>query len=352
MFALWLGVRRQRAAERDSEDRYAAQVATERDATERRITELYGRAVEQLGSDKAAVRLGGLYALERLGADHRHLRQTVVNVICAYLRMRYELPEAEGFSKSEWRAIQDNFDQEHHVRQAAQRILYDHVRASMHILNLDREPNPKYWDWLELDLSGATLIDFNLHNARLKTVNFDRAVFKGRSTELRGAWIANEATFEKAQFLAPVYLYGVQFRGYTTFGGARFADVAIFEGATFGLNARFDMATFEKDVSFAEITVTLVAGFEGAIFAGASLFRNATFEGPPKFYAAKFRDMPDFSDARISMLFPGEIYLPGGWALEAATTSVEGEEKRIIRFVRSKEVAEEIQSTESPERQP
>jgi hypothetical protein len=34
------------------------------DATERRITELYTKAVEQLGSDKAPVRLGGLYALE------------------------------------------------------------------------------------------------------------------------------------------------------------------------------------------------------------------------------------------------------------------------------------------------
>jgi hypothetical protein len=39
-----------------------ATVLTDRDATERRITELYTKAVEQLGSDKAPVRLGGLYA--------------------------------------------------------------------------------------------------------------------------------------------------------------------------------------------------------------------------------------------------------------------------------------------------
>jgi hypothetical protein len=38
---------------------------TDRDATERRITELYTKAVEQLGNDKTPVRLGGLYALER-----------------------------------------------------------------------------------------------------------------------------------------------------------------------------------------------------------------------------------------------------------------------------------------------
>jgi hypothetical protein len=59
------------------------------DATERRITELYTKAVEQLGSDKAPVRLGGLYALERLAQDNRTQRQTIVNVICAYLRMPF-----------------------------------------------------------------------------------------------------------------------------------------------------------------------------------------------------------------------------------------------------------------------
>jgi hypothetical protein len=43
-----------------------ATVLTDRDATERRITELYTKAVEQLGNDRAPVRLGGLYALERV----------------------------------------------------------------------------------------------------------------------------------------------------------------------------------------------------------------------------------------------------------------------------------------------
>ena len=62
---------------------------TDWDATERRITELYTKAVEQLGSDKAPVRLGGLYALERLAQDNPAHRQTIVNVICAYLRMPF-----------------------------------------------------------------------------------------------------------------------------------------------------------------------------------------------------------------------------------------------------------------------
>ena len=70
---------------------------SDHDATERRITDLYTKAVEQLGNDKAPVRLGGLYALERLAQNNSEQRQTIVNVICAYLRMPFppEVPARE-----------------------------------------------------------------------------------------------------------------------------------------------------------------------------------------------------------------------------------------------------------------
>ena len=78
---------------------------SDRDAPERLISELYTTAVEQLSSDKAPVRFGGLCALERLAQDNPSHRQTAVNVICAYLRMPFsptapatkpELEAAEG----------------------------------------------------------------------------------------------------------------------------------------------------------------------------------------------------------------------------------------------------------------
>jgi hypothetical protein len=45
---------------------YRRQRLDEVDTRERRITELYTKAVEQLGPYKAPVRLGALYSLERL----------------------------------------------------------------------------------------------------------------------------------------------------------------------------------------------------------------------------------------------------------------------------------------------
>jgi hypothetical protein len=66
-----------------------AAAATELDARERRITELYIKAVDQLGAGTAPVRLGGLHALERLAQDNPDHRQTAVDVICSYLRMPF-----------------------------------------------------------------------------------------------------------------------------------------------------------------------------------------------------------------------------------------------------------------------
>src|SRR5664280_1008352 len=46
----------------------------------------YTKAVEQLGSDKIEVRLGGIYALERLMRDSSTDQPTIVEVLAAYIR--------------------------------------------------------------------------------------------------------------------------------------------------------------------------------------------------------------------------------------------------------------------------
>lgn len=119
----------------------ATATATGHDATERRTTELFARAVDQLGSDKAAVRHGGLCAPHRLARDSAQYRQTAVNVLCAYLRVPYApQPAAGGLRVARARRpaspgprvtanrADDHRRQEREVRIAAQRILTDHLR--------------------------------------------------------------------------------------------------------------------------------------------------------------------------------------------------------------------------------
>jgi hypothetical protein len=50
------------------------------------ITDRYTKAVEQLGSDKLDVRLGGIYALERIAVDSKRDHPTVVEVFSAFVR--------------------------------------------------------------------------------------------------------------------------------------------------------------------------------------------------------------------------------------------------------------------------
>ena len=53
---------------------------------EAQATERYIRAVEQLGSDKLDVRIGGIYALERVARDSARDHPTVMEVLCAFIR--------------------------------------------------------------------------------------------------------------------------------------------------------------------------------------------------------------------------------------------------------------------------
>ncbi len=220
LFALYLTWRRQRATEAELDNRERAllhqlEVAgnANTDATERRVTELYSKAVEQLGSDKAPVRLGGLYALERLAQNNSEHRQTVVNVLCAYLRMPYRSPGAPP-SDDEDRHRHDEYRdqvQEREVRLAAQRILAHHLAPR----DADR-----FWDGIDLDLTGANLVDFDLRACRLGPARFTSATFTGL------------ARFDE-----------VTLTGSISFDGATFTDDARFDGVNFSSLISFERAT-------------------------------------------------------------------------------------------------------------
>ncbi|MEV0313675.1 pentapeptide repeat-containing protein [Nonomuraea fuscirosea] len=275
---LLLAVRRQRHQE-------LATAHTTHDAAERRTTELYARAVEQLGSDRAPVRLGALYALERLAEHTPALRQRVVDVICAYLRMpftppaeqdrREEIRDAQRAARTRARAAQRathagttrpaadrsrDPHEEHQVRLTAQRILEDHLRhqdSSVHRWWQRRttDPNPRHWAGIRLDLTGATLSGVRLNNCRIGE-----------------AW----------------------------FVGATFTDMASFGMTTFSGEAQFEGATFTDGAWFGGATFTNTAGFDKTTFTGPAWFDRTTFKGFTTFYRATFSDRAAFVEAAFS----------------------------------------------------
>ena len=315
---------------------------TDRDATERRITELYTKAVEQLGSDKAPVRLGGLYALERLAQDNPAHRQTIVNVICAYLRMPFSADGAgqqaggrrgPGQSpaprlKRSTDGIGDTWQQERQVRLTAQRILAEHLRDDRAEDKRSTDPpSPRFWPDIRLDLAGATLIDFNLENGVMADADFTGATFSG-DARFDGATFSGIAWFSGATFSGGAWFDGATFSGDARFLTATFSGDAWFIGATFSGGAGFHEATFSGDAGFDGATFSGDAEFRGATFNGGAWFDGATFSGNAQFDGATFSgsapfDGATFSGGEASLSFEGSRVLspdaehvwPTGWCL-------------------------------------
>ncbi|SMD19964.1 pentapeptide repeat-containing protein [Lentzea albidocapillata] len=96
--------------------------------------------------------------------------------------------------------------QEREVRLTAQRLLSRHLR-------LDDSPKHSvdtFWPDIDLDLTGATLIDLNLTGCLINTARFDGASFTGHVMFDKVSF-AGHAEFDKATFRIPPQADGARF---------------------------------------------------------------------------------------------------------------------------------------------
>ncbi|MFJ9782613.1 pentapeptide repeat-containing protein [Amycolatopsis sp. NPDC101161] len=348
--ALYLAWRRQDSTERTlahQQDVHAATMAlqervakaTEDDAAQRRLNELYFKAVEQFGSPLATVSHSGLYALERIAQGNPDQRQIVVNVICSYLRSPYTLPPATGGlrplgirrpllrSTTIRRPLVPRPDihtgearlQEREMRVTTQDILRHHLQPGEDPAN----PQASFWPDIDIDLTGATLVNFSLAECKIGAASFRGATFTGtarfgRATFTGDAWF-DGARFGDGRFGGGAGFAFATFTGLTRFDGASFADGVWFDGATFTGDAwfhearfvggawfnrakftdetRFERAAFTGNASFDDATFTSDTNFSGVTFAGPTKFANASFAGQVWFTEAVFTSDADFEGA-------------------------------------------------------
>ncbi len=302
--ALVLAARRQRSTELTLEHQREVALANERDAADRRLTELYTRAVDQLGAEKAPVRLGGLHALERLAQNNPDQRQTIVDVICAYLRMPYTPPDDQAPGEDapeDAHRRHEQRRQELQVRLTAQRILTAHLRP---------EVEAAFWDEIDLNLAEAHLRQFDLNDCHVREAQFQRATFTG------------EAGFVDTGFA-----------GGAVFSEAVFTETAHFSGAWFGGVVWFLNAKFIGD-----------ARFQRTRFASESLSWEAKFAKTVQFEDAQFAIDAELDRAQVASDSP-HVDLPTGWSTRAARPA-EGEEEGWLYVVRDAGSSE--QPTEAP----
>jgi len=341
----------------------------EQDAAERRITELYVAAVEQLGSDKAPVRLGGLYALERIGNDHSKMRQTIMDVWCAYLRMPY-IPPADvlrGNAKRSPLHLAPDADepepmeqperrQELQVRLTAQRLIRIHLYAPS---GADTEP-AEYWRGpgtarMNLDLTGAALIDLTLQQCQLDMLTAANAQFHGeadlsggqfhgeadlsggqfhRNADLRRAQFHGRTVLRRAQFHGNTFLRRAQFHGEADLSGVQFHGTADLSGAQFHQNANLNEALFHAIAFLSGVQFYRYAYLNRAQFHDVDL-SEAQFHRYAYLSEAQFHRTANLSEAQ----FHRDTDLSGAQFHQNANLSAQFGRAPLVKGMRVKSTA-------------
>ena len=305
-------------------------------------------AVGQLGSDKALMRIEGVYALTDIADTYGgEYRQRVVGLLCGYLRSDREAYPigADG------RPMTDrpkSGDADKAVESEIIKVMRDHLRKERRTSNGEIRvrqlvDDDQLWCGCSFDLHGATfhedvdLMDttfvrgLNFNGSKFEGhANFKRAIFKGYAvfigTAFEGDANFNRATFGgDADFSKTTFKRLMGFRGTTVkhtvdLSGTMFKDDADFSEATFEGSADFKRTTFEGRTQLIDATFKKHSGFIGATFEGDTYFNGAKFrnktifsetEGRPSFDRCKFnRQLRDVIENGIKACDFGSIPIP------------------------------------------
>jgi hypothetical protein len=200
------------------------------------ITDRYTKAIEQIGSEKLDVRLGGIYALERLAQDSpQREHPTVVEVLGAFVRegsRRHDTPPPNGMAEEaaeEPNAGAPGTD-------ARPRLGTD-VQAALSVLGrLPRQPNVSRGDLTGAQVASARLDGADLSHATLDWADLSDARLIG--ADLSGAFLG-EADLSGASLslanLSGAVLFGANLSG-AVLSGANLSGAVLLGADLSGAN--------------------------------------------------------------------------------------------------------------------
>jgi uncharacterized protein YjbI with pentapeptide repeats len=202
---------------------------------EGQITERFNKAIDHLGSETLDLRLGGIYALERIARNSDDDRDTIAEILTAFVRQRSPWPPTQPGQ------YRDDFSVK---KQPELRTRAADIQAALTVLGrvgFTRQGA------LQLDLAEVDVRKAALAGAHLQGTNLGGAHLE--SANLRGARL-QRATLDGA------CLEGADLTG------------AYFEGASFILAHLEHARLFRTDLEYADL---LGANLEGADLGGAYL---------------------------------------------------------------------------------
>ena len=268
--------------------------------------ERYTKAVEQLGDEKAPVRMGGVYTLVglvdewleeesiRKYEDRLKEGQVIINNLCAYIRSPFtlashydelseDIPISYGVYKDNQQKFYTDkaeFKAEADVRRGIIKEIHDRLQGP-------DANTPGTWSDFEYDFSGSTFF---------------------YSIDLRNSYYTKSVTF-----------HGSTYQDWTDFRGSTYQEEAHFYGSTYQKGADFRNSTYQNWADFRNSTYQDWADFSGStyqwahfrssIYQGRADFGDSTYGGEADFCGSIYQDWADFSGSTYQWAnFSGSTY--------------------------------------------
>jgi uncharacterized protein YjbI with pentapeptide repeats len=157
---------------------------------EGQVTDRYTKAIEQLGSDKLDIRIGGIFALERIARDSARDHQAVIDALAAFIREH---------SHEQWPVPKKPVPKKKKKKiQPAPQATRPDVQAAITVVGRrDAKRDIRSVDLTGVDLPGADLTEAQLAGANLTGADLSRAQLAGAN--LTGATL-NDAYLALTDF--------------------------------------------------------------------------------------------------------------------------------------------------------
>ena len=276
--------------------------------------ERYTKAVEQLGDEKAPIRMGGIYTLvglvdewleeKSLSDDERFKEgQVIINNLCAYIRSPFTLatrydelskdsPSSDGIYKDnqqEFYTDKAEFKAEADVRLGIIKEIHDRIQGP------DKN-TPGAWSDFEYDFSGSIFFySVDLTNSYYtKYVNFSGSIYQDQANFSRSTY-QGRANFGDSTYRSRADFSRSTYQKWTDFNRSTYQDQANFSRSTYQDQANFSRSTYQGEADFSE-----------SIYQGRANFGESTYERDVIFSAS---GAPSTYRGRVD--FDGSTYQ--GW---------------------------------------
>ena len=316
------------------QQQFEANAFKERKAERR---ERYTKAVEQLGDEKAPIRMGGVYTLvglvdewleeENLSEPERLKEgQVIINNLCAYIRSPFTLaarydelsednPSSDGIYKDnqqKFYADKAEFKAEADVRHSIIKEIHDRLKGP-------GGKDPGAWSDFEYDFSGSIFFyPVDLTTSYYKEpVTFRDSTYQGRAY-FGGSIYRERANFRNSIYQGQADFSGSTYQGWTSFRNSTYQKGVLFGGSTYQDSADFSQSTYKKQADFSNSTYTSWANFSNSTYTSWANFSGSTYQGRAGFGGSIYRGSANFSQSTYkkqaifnSSTYQSEAYFNG-----------------------------------------